>query len=198
MTGDFNARHPLWGNTVTNQRGHYLKDWLDNNDITYKATLTGPCEPTFPESNSYLDLCINDMRLNILNLRNHKIPTFPYDSDHNRLKIKLRIPYNEGLIIEENEINNSINFSNTKWNLFYTKLLNHQFNFTIPTDVNLTNLEIEEYLDKVDETVLKMLKETTPPQKSFDSLARYVTKEKKFTKKLKVTYNHKYIDWKIK
>lgn len=71
--GDLNARHIDWGDSISSYRGNSLKNWLQNNDLQYRAVLTGTNEATYPANNSFIDLVIHDIRVNILNKKNGKI-----------------------------------------------------------------------------------------------------------------------------
>lgn len=44
------------GEHVNNTGGKYLKWWLDKNDFKYRVKLIGPNEPTYSNTNSYIDL----------------------------------------------------------------------------------------------------------------------------------------------
>lgn len=92
IAGDFNARHPKWGNQNHNQRGLYLHNWDFNEAIFFKACIYSTIEPTFPRANTFLDLCIIDNRLKVNELTNYKINTCNYDSDHKGMYFTIEIP----------------------------------------------------------------------------------------------------------
>lgn len=120
MSGDFNARHPRWGDSHANYHGLVLDNWLTKNDFKYKAALAGSSGATFPQANSFLDFCLYDIRLTIVNAKNGKIPTLPYDSDHNCLKMKFFIPNKDAFPLYEEQEKNTTNFNNTDWAKFNT------------------------------------------------------------------------------
>ena len=68
IAGDFNARNPAWGDEVTNSRGGYLLNWINNKSIEYKINFYPPSEPTYPHTKSFLDIALIDDRIEILNL----------------------------------------------------------------------------------------------------------------------------------
>ncbi|KAK2581555.1 hypothetical protein KPH14_005206 [Odynerus spinipes] len=88
IAGDFNARN-IWKDTITNDRGRQLAQWIDNNHTAYKATLLSPHKPTFYKTGSYLDHCIIDMRITVDDLIEGNLQTLPYDSDHNAIQLTL-------------------------------------------------------------------------------------------------------------
>ena len=86
MAGDLNAKHTNWQNNCNNTKGTALRTCIDDNDILYKIMLYGPELPSFLSGNSYIDLCLADTRVKILNIkRNETIETIDFGSDHNAL-----------------------------------------------------------------------------------------------------------------
>ncbi|XP_055388166.1 uncharacterized protein LOC129616535 [Condylostylus longicornis] len=95
IAGDYNAKHRDWSNGITK--------------------LYGTQEPTYPRTNSFLDIGIIDTRLKLETNYNNKLKTLPYGSDHSACLIDLKEAFNtvwnDGLIyklIEYNIPNNMI------------------------------------------------------------------------------------------
>ncbi|CAG5100724.1 Protein of unknown function [Cotesia congregata] len=90
---DFNARHRELGDRINKTRGRWLVNWDKENSITFRSIIYTAHEPTFTSkgSESYLDLCIADSRLNLMNLINNKLKTLNYDSDHRGILIDLNL-----------------------------------------------------------------------------------------------------------
>ena len=105
-----------------------------------------------------------------------------YDSDHNAIRIVCSPREQENIIIEEallkkNLINNKID-----WNLFY-KYLNIN-TIEVLEDRNLSNEEVDEYLNKLDDNILKAIHHSTPTASRTDSVNKYINKKiKKLYKK---------------
>lgn len=91
IADDLNAKNTNCLDTSTNTRGRHLAQWIENNGITYKAALLLPSKPTFPRSSSYLDYCILDLRLEVIDLVDGKLQTLSYDSDHNAIVLTLNL-----------------------------------------------------------------------------------------------------------
>lgn len=174
LGGDLNARHQDWGDEKSNYRGRSLKNWLQKNDLRFRTVITGPREPSFPSKNSFIDIAIHDTRVNIINKINNKIPVIPYDSDHNGLLMHICLQTDENFLFEKPLPQNKINFNQTNWSSFYHKMFNHPSLPPISEKNNLSNNEINNYLNELDELVLKTLVETTPPPKRYDSISRYI------------------------
>lgn len=55
LAGDLNSKHVSWGDQKENYRGKKLFGWLEENQIRYRAVLSGPITPTFPAGCSLRD-----------------------------------------------------------------------------------------------------------------------------------------------
>lgn len=60
VTGDFNSRPTLWGDTDYNSRGNILAEWIIGNNPTIHNDMFN-CVPTFygPNGNSVVDLVLS-------------------------------------------------------------------------------------------------------------------------------------------
>ena len=121
--GDYNAKHTNWKNIASNRRGHFLNNWINDNNITYKIKLYHSESPSYPRTESYLDLCIADNRI-IINHNSHKklLKVLPFASDHNAIYFNISI-LNSNLNLNDEEIIHPFNYKNTNWKKF-TKTIN--------------------------------------------------------------------------
>ncbi|OXU18702.1 hypothetical protein TSAR_001766 [Trichomalopsis sarcophagae] len=62
-SSDLHSRHEHWNDQKRNFRGTQLYDWLSKNNITYKCEIKKTNNPTFPQSNAFIDIAISDSRL---------------------------------------------------------------------------------------------------------------------------------------
>lgn len=136
LAGDINVRHTVWQDHTNNYRWISLLNWLKDNQIKYRAVLSGPESPTFPMGGSYLDLVI---------LVNNKIKVEPYDSDHNAICTKIKIENLNEFLFTQNSSKIKYNYKKTNWNKFQINL--QKTNVKIIDDVNLNNIEIDRYVD---------------------------------------------------
>lgn len=67
IAGDLSAKHTNWANNNNNERNITFKNWLQDNDIDYKINLYHTNIPSYPRSNSFIDLVLADLRLKINN-----------------------------------------------------------------------------------------------------------------------------------
>lgn len=72
MAGDFNARRRDWEDRVYKQRG-YISQWDTNSGLIYKVNIITLAQPTYKPAHSYLDICLLDSRLIILDWINDKL-----------------------------------------------------------------------------------------------------------------------------
>ena len=94
LAGDFNARHSSWGDSVMNTRGALLFDWLNEKSIDFKLKFYPPEAPTYPRTQSYIDIALVDSRINICNAINNKLCTLDYDSDHKDIYMEIDLNQN--------------------------------------------------------------------------------------------------------
>lgn len=136
MAGDLNARHPCYGDRISNDRGRHLRTWELAKSNRYKLTIIPPVDYTFISSQSFLDLAFVDSRLNIDNLINSRILTYIYDSDHKAIAMKLDLDYQMGINLAETIHDGYFVYKSTDWEKF-TKNLNDDYILEIPNNRNL-------------------------------------------------------------
>ena len=119
LAGDLNAKHSDWKNMIDNKRGKELKVRIEDNSIECRTKLLSSDQPTYKESNSYIDLIMSDARLIYKDLINGKIKMIPYDSDHNGILWTVSLD-----VTQENCINSQqqshFNFNKAKWKKIHT------------------------------------------------------------------------------
>lgn len=174
IAGDPNIKSKLFGNTIANQRGRAYDKWEINDSARWKFKCFPPYEPTYSKNNSYLDVCFADDLLTISNLsKNGKLKTIALDSDHKAITFNVTLPDNLSIpsAITEPPI---FNFKSTKWPKF-TKQLNKTHNWHIPDNTNLSDTEINYYLEEINKDLNKVITSTVPKNKKNDSVLMYVT-----------------------
>ncbi|KAI4480644.1 hypothetical protein M0804_010197 [Polistes exclamans] len=124
-------------------KGNLLKRWEDSNGIQHRAKINPPDTATFPNANSFLDLCIADNRLLINNLKNGKVPTSNYNSNHKAILININ-PVNKVHTLDLSS-NCRFMYKKIKWSVFTNKLKDN-YNTSVPHNVNLANTEIDQYI----------------------------------------------------
>ena len=58
FTGDFNAKHTSWSNSLENQKGHALFNWLSSSSSQSPLEVINKCTATSTRSNATIDLII--------------------------------------------------------------------------------------------------------------------------------------------
>lgn len=175
LAGDLNAKNTEWGDEVANHRGNCLLRWVNDNKIRFRTVLVSPEYPSYPAGESYLDLLIHDSRIKITNMKNNKIRVLNYDSDHNVITFKIKIENIDKFLFEPNSKINYYNFSKTNWKKFTNNL--EKLNLKINDEKNLTNPEIEQYLNDLTSTIKNELYNVTPIHTQNDSIDRYLNSE---------------------
>ena len=56
LAGDLNAKHQDWGNTIANQKGFKIKEWMSDHEISFKCKIVAITIPSYPRTKSFLDL----------------------------------------------------------------------------------------------------------------------------------------------
>ncbi|XP_055858712.1 uncharacterized protein LOC129921081 [Episyrphus balteatus] len=173
MAGDLNAKHQDWGNQIQNQRGNHLYNWMSQNNIEYRVDLLATERPSFPRSGSFLDILLLDSRLTITDaVGQHPrncLRTIEYDSDHCGLAAAIQLP-NELVELEEYVPEHSYNYGKMRWPRFTNALARElrSNNIAPPNDRNLSNSEIDGYLQQMDDTILQTMNRTIPKYKERD------------------------------
>ena len=122
IAGDLNARRKVWGDRSNNHRGRYLGQWENNFDCNFKLRIITPAFPSFKPAQTYLDICLIDSRLKLINDIGEKAASLPYDSDHTVLSLFFELP-NDSVPVGNADYNNHrYNFKTTNWDRFTKKL----------------------------------------------------------------------------
>ncbi|KAI8125449.1 RNA-directed DNA polymerase from mobile element jockey [Lucilia cuprina] len=176
LAGDLNCKNTVWNNPISNTKGNYLKEWIEDYEIRYRCKLYATCNPSYPRCNSYLDLCIVDSRLTIYKVNDsiNCLETLDYDSDHETVKIKLLGVENDHPLSFFNEFTESkFNYRKTNWKKFRNILMNNNLMNLIPADRNLNNNEIDYHLLELNNHITRAIDTTVPKFKPQDSIKRY-------------------------
>lgn len=174
IAGNFNARHTAWGDSVDRRKGILLKKWIDNEGIGFKAKVIPPSQPTFPSTNSFLDLCILDVRLLLTDTIHGKINVHDYNSDHKALIFTVSLKHAVQNV--DPSCSYRFTFKKTNWNKFQKHIIkNHNNN--IPFNRNLTNSEITDYLLQLQQTITNSIESIVPKYKPRDNMLYYVNRK---------------------
>ena len=145
LAGDFNAKHQIWGSTITDERGIQLNDWITSNKLSFMND--GTHTHTSLDKKEVLDITMisqNDMNLvkqwfvqdiptNILNKKKHGKNSDETDfSDHRGIimiinsdpKIKVRpnrITWNLDIKLVS-KFNDELKEKMKEWKMAYDKL----------------------------------------------------------------------------
>lgn len=178
LAGDLNSKHSDWGNVAFNTKGNILKDWVSNNDINFKCKLYASTLPSFPRSNSFIDLCIADSRLNIMreNTSTNCLRTIEYDSDHNALEIIATADESDQpFSFFENITSPRYNFRKTNWKKFQDNISRALDDFEpIHNDRNLTNSEIDKYLQGLESIITNCIDRSVPKWGNTNPITQFV------------------------
>ena len=175
MAGDLNASRKIWGDRANNPRGRYLGQWESLVDCDYKLKLITPVVPTFKPAQSFLDVCLSDARLNLLNAIGGKAHTLPYDSDH--LALSLTYELYGGCIPQvgaEAEIHR-YDFRNASWGDF-SRNVEKNFCGNIPSNRNLTIAMIDKGLYHINEAINDSIASSIPRFKAYSNTLRYINR----------------------
>lgn len=163
MAGDLNARHRSWGDSNDNYKGCSLVSWLEKFNINNKVAHFQPGQPTFRRANSFLDHCIIDQRLTIVDASNNKVNTTPYDSDHRAIVFKVNISNITKGLASANPIPARPQFKKTNWDKFNKHLINvlkeHQL---APRDCNMTIKQIDDHILLLEKCIHQTIKAIVP------------------------------------
>ena len=169
LIGDLNARHHTLGDSTVKNNGIELTNWIDINEINFKIHPVIAAEATFTRSNAFLDLALGDCRIKLLN---KKLETHEYDSDHKAISIKMN--FKHALSDDQTTLNNApILFKKTNWKKFQHKL-KANYNTIIPDNRNLSNEEIDTYIDELQLTIKKTIDEVSPRLKPQTTTHKYI------------------------
>ncbi|XP_076765109.1 uncharacterized protein LOC143432224 [Xylocopa sonorina] len=155
--------------------------------ITEEETYTdGTNKLSFPKTGSYIDLCLADTRLDIINLTNNQhLKSQYYDSDYRAAMFRIKIKNSNNLQIDTEEQKPRINLYKTDW-LKYRKYLTENDNTNIPNNKNISNNEIDIQLHLINNSITKALEHASPKINSnISTTDKYVTEEIKYLRKIK-------------
>lgn len=186
IAGDMNAKHTNWLNPVNDPRGVFVNNWMENNHINYKCILHSPVSPTYPRGNSYLDICFSDARIKIETSNaiqsaidnNHiitKLPVLPYDSDHYAISMTCCLEDDHQFILDQRDDSPAFNFGRTNWKRFQKKLTNISANNIVPNDRNMSNCEIDDCIDMLDNQIESIIIQTVPRVKHTSNMSAFST-----------------------
>ncbi|XP_015438110.1 PREDICTED: uncharacterized protein LOC107193219 [Dufourea novaeangliae] len=162
IAGDFNAKHVSWGNSLNNKRGTSLHLWHQESQVTFRTRLLSTEEPSFPSSNSYLDLCLADSRIKFHNLISGKVKCLDYDSDHKAMHMTIAIESHPLLAFDADNSTQRRNFNNVDWPKFKKFLQDNHEDYDIPDNRNLAKDEIDIQLGQLNEHILEAMDNTIP------------------------------------
>lgn len=181
LAGDFNAKHTSWLNSYNNTRGNFIRRFIDDNQFDFKFKFYSSVTPSFPRGNSYLDVGFIDVRLEVetITSRTNTIPVLPYDSDHSAILMNVCLPNDSVFSLLTEEGPYRYNFNKTDWSRFKriaAAECRQQFqNSTIPNNRNLSNLEIDAYIDKLNLVISNSIESSVPKFKNKNSMECYLT-----------------------
>lgn len=163
IAGDFSARSTECGDSVTNDRGRQITQWLNSHGLQYKAEWYPPNGPIFPRAGSLLDYGLIDHRIDILDKDNERLATAPYDSDHNAIVFSIDTgTLLQGLPRQEPKTD-AYNFRKANWNKFKRLLTSsHPTDTPIPTNRNLTLEEIDKHILELETRIRNAIQKTVP------------------------------------
>ena len=169
IAGDFNARHTNWGNPNNNSKGIKLSQWIAENEILMRCTMSASNKPSFARANSFIDLCVHDNRLKISKTNDsiNGINTIDYDSDHNALQFEVSFNSLKEFSFFKDNKPIAYNFKATNWRKFNNHLLSLASNkISIPNNKNIPNEQIDFYLDELNSIIVNTIKSQTPKYKN--------------------------------
>ncbi|XP_068988900.1 uncharacterized protein [Bombus flavifrons] len=174
IAGDLNAKHTSWKNEINNTRDNFIRNWLDNKSVHFKTNLYSSELPSYPKGGSYLDICLADARLKFQNLRpNNTLKTLDYDSDHNALVFQINKNTSDFLILETQTETPRYNYKKVDWKKFQN-LLEQNCDLKIYNNVNLTNRQIDSFIDEIEKHTQIALQKSVPNIKQKNSCVPYI------------------------
>lgn len=159
IAGDLNARHHNWGDRDCNLKGRLLKNWYDTLGLIRKAQIIIPDGPTYIPAGTYLDYCITDRRLKILNLNCNKIRTASFNSDHKALMFTVDVA--NICILKNNDIKHRFLFKKTKWKNFQKNIMDRA-ELVVPVNRNLSHEEVDSAIDNLTKSINESIETTVP------------------------------------
>ena len=185
IAGDLNAKHTTWSNPENSPRGILLNTWIENNDLLYRTKLLWSEEPSYPSGGSYIDLFLSDSRIiHNDNSTSCRLKKLPYDSDHTAVQSIIRIDNNDLSNLEAELLQPRYNYQKAKWQKFQ-KFLRKKCVLSIPVDKNLSNEEIDSYLEIINTNISQGIDASIPVIKPRNSCECYINDKIKKLQKYK-------------
>lgn len=185
FAGDFNARHTNWLNPTNNPRGVFINTWMKDHHIDYKCNLYTPKTPTYPRGNSYLDVCFADSRVEVIcgNIQKDNeldsiitgLPVLPYDSDHYAISLVCSLENDTHFILDRREETLVFDYRKTNWKKLQKTLSKKAATMVVPNDRNLTNCEIDQTIDAIDQQIEASIEKVVPRIKPNNNMAAFST-----------------------
>lgn len=149
LGGDFNSHHTFWKSDYISTNGRLLYDWYCDHFDSHNIALSSTFSPTrhCNDSHTFLDFFFHSASLNISYEPGYTnfLTTLPFESDHDA--VVLPIILNERTLTA---IPNTIkNFSRINWKSFNKKIEDGINAIPIPSDRNINNNEIDEFLSSI-------------------------------------------------
>jgi hypothetical protein len=143
LGGDLNAKHKAWLNQYNEERRIKLNNWLIQNNFNFKCQTHLTDAPTYPRTNSYLDLFLTDIILGTIDVDQlNRIKTIPYDSDHKSIYIPIELP-------NKFELKSSTNKTYANYRVNWDNFLaEYRDAVKIPNNRNLTISEVDHHFKK--------------------------------------------------
>lgn len=158
--GDLNAKHPNWGNSLTNINGRRLSDWLNNNPNFNIVPTKFPSRTI--SCPSFIDFFITSPSIDInfhLDFCN-KLRTLDFESDHFGVELLIRL--NSLTTRESVEI---LNFSKINIVTFNNVLENNLIDQTLPINRNCTVSEIDDQVGHLTDALNMAIENSVPKVK---------------------------------
>ncbi|XP_011313421.1 uncharacterized protein [Fopius arisanus] len=148
--------------------------------------------PTYTPAQTYLDHCIIDSWLNITNLLNNRLDTTIYESDHKALLINIQLDQSSALHPETPPQPRHI-FEATNWTEF-TSHLGHNYNSKVPSNRNLDQNEIDNFLLPINNSITHAIDNKVPKATTTSNTQKHITQRIKQLDKKKsslLTFLHR-------
>lgn len=155
LGGDFNARHVAWHNSRNNRNGNTLYNYLNCNTSFNNLKLVPSTSPSCHTANaeSYIDLFLFSSSISS---PSHST-NIEFNSDHDVVELWILLPR-----ISEVSPPEIFDFSKTNWRLVNGEIDEILGNNMPPIKNNITTSEINEYVDLLESTTLRIVTKYTP------------------------------------
>lgn len=186
--GDFNARHPLWMDSLISSPGRAIADWLLSNSHQHSFEVISQPLPTFPRTPSLIDffICSPTLVCSIPQLTNYRCETIASDSDHFAVKLNVQLKISLNFLLVQKE--EFTNFKKINWNIFQESLTDKLRNNTPSSTVNLSNVEIDSAIAKIESSISETIAEqpcSNPAHSRYKDLPMHIQNMYKYRQKLR-------------